>query len=99
MREQLESLPEELTIVDHVGVLDDVEEEGQHLHHLVLRLSVLHLARAEGLRDVRLEEGRVDGVHDLYDVRKWHAYIEEVLAVDRILMRRVGEVVSDAAVA
>lgn len=54
-----------LTVVDHVGVLDHVEEVRQHFHHLVLCLSVGHLACAEGLRNVGLEEVRVNCVHDL----------------------------------
>ena len=54
-----------LTLGDHVGVEDEVVEEGQHVHHLVLSLCVGQLALSERLWDVGLEEVRVDGVHDL----------------------------------
>ena len=55
-----------LTVTDHVGVQDELMEEGQHLDHLVLRLCLGQLACPERLRDVGLEEARVDGVHDLH---------------------------------
>ena len=55
-----------LTVTDHIGVQDELMEEGQHLDHLVLRLGLSELARTERLRYVGLEEGRVDCVHDLH---------------------------------
>ena len=55
-----------LTVRDHVGVQDEVVEEGQHLDHLVLRLCLRQLACPERLGNVGLEEARVDGVHDLH---------------------------------
>ena len=73
-------------------------EEGQHLHHLVLRLGVGQLARAERLWDVGLEEVRVDGVHDLQGHERVWPHVEQVLAVDGLLGLVVGQVVTDAAV-
>ena len=55
-----------LTLTDHVGVKDEIMEEGQHLNHLVLRLSLSKLARTERLRYVGLEEGGVNCVDDLH---------------------------------
>lgn len=50
---------------DHVGVKDEVVEEGQHIHHLVLSFCLRQLTGTERLRDVRFKEARVDCVHDL----------------------------------
>jgi len=55
----------QLTVRDHVRVGDHVVEEGQHVNHLLLPLSKDLLAHAEGLRDVALEELKVDCVDDL----------------------------------
>lgn len=87
-----------LTVGDHVGVEDEVVEEGQHLDHLVLCLCVGQLACTERLWDVGLEEVRVDGVHDLQGDEWWRAHVEQVLAVDGLLGLVVREVVSDASV-
>jgi len=54
-----------LTLGDHVGLGDHVVEEGQHLDHLLVLLSVSVLARAEGLRDVSFEELGVERVDNL----------------------------------
>ena len=54
-----------LTLRDHVGLCDHVEEEGQDLNHLLVLLSVGQLAGTEGLRNVCLEEVRVKRVHNL----------------------------------
>ena len=54
-----------LTLGDHVGLGDYVVEEGQYLDHLLVLLSVSVLARAEGLRDVGLEELGVERVDNL----------------------------------
>ena len=66
MKGSIASGQQTLTMRDHVGVQDEVVEVGQHLDHLVLRLCLGYLARSERLRDVGLEEARVDGVHDLH---------------------------------
>ena len=102
MEEPLRTLkgkgPGILTMTDHVGVKDEIMEEGQHLNHLVLRLGLSELARTERLRYVGLEEGGVDCVDDLHINQQVQAHIEEVLAVDRLLSAVVWDVITDARV-
>jgi hypothetical protein len=54
-----------LTVADHLGVGDHAVEEGQHLYHLVVPLTVGFKAHPEGLRDVVFEELGINGVDDL----------------------------------
>jgi hypothetical protein len=87
-----------LTMGDHVGVEDEVVEEGQHINHLVFSFGLCKLTSTERLWNVGLEEGRVDCVHDLQGDDCTQAHIEQVLAVDRLLGLIVGEVVADASI-
>jgi len=103
-----------LTLRDHVGLCDHVVEEGQHLDHLLVLVGVGQLAGTEGLWVVCLEEAGIQGVDNLSKLasppERPHfdptegggklegTYIEEVLAIDGLLVLIVWKVLSDAAI-